>query len=40
MIVVDLKCRTIVSPKSELASDGVEAKADFSNEIERVLVER
>ena len=38
MIVVDLKCRTIVLPKSELAGDGVEAKADFSDEIERILV--
>ena len=39
MIVIDLKCRTIVFPKSELAGYGVEAKADLSDEIEGVLVE-
>lgn len=38
MIVIDLKCRTIVFPKSELAGYGVEAKADFSDEIEWILV--
>ncbi len=38
MIVVDLKCRTIVFPKSELAGYRVEAKADFSDEIEWILV--
>lgn len=38
MIVVDLKCWTIVFPKSELAGDRVEAKADFSDEIEWILV--
>lgn len=39
MVVIDLKCRTIVFPKSELAGYGVEAKADLSDEIEGVLVE-
>lgn len=38
MIVVDLKCRAIVFPKSELAGYRVEAKADFSDEIEWILV--
>ena len=38
MIVIDLKCRTIVFPKSELAGYGVEPKADFSDEIEWILV--
>lgn len=38
MIVVDLKCRTIVFSKSELAGYGVEAQADFSDEIEWILV--
>lgn len=38
MIVVNLKCRTIVLPKSELAGYGVEAQADLSDEIEWILV--
>ncbi len=38
MIVVNLKCWTIVFPKSELAGYGVEAQADFSDEIEWILV--
>ncbi len=39
MIVIDLKCRTIVFSKSELAGYGVEAKADFSDEIEWILIQ-
>lgn len=39
IIIIDFKRRTVVSPKSELAGDGVKAKADFSDEIEWILVE-
>ncbi len=40
VVVVDFQGRAIVFPKSELANYGVEAKTNFSHEMERILVER